>query len=142
MYGTLEIATSGMVAQRTRLETIAANIANKDAILDAGGRVNPYRRREVMFAPGNPAAGTPQGRALGVHVAAIHINERAVRFRYDPSNPYAYRSGPQAGYVPVPDIDPVREQINGMEAVRAYEANAMVAEATKAMLAQALRILV
>ncbi len=141
MYGTLDISTSGMIAQRTRLEVIAANIANKDAILDSTGRVNPYRRRQVHFAAGDPTARTAAGRSMGVHVAEIQVNQDAVRLKRDPGNPLAYKSGPNAGYVPIPDIDPVTEQINAMEALRAYEANVMAAESTKTMMAQALRLL-
>ena len=54
MYGALDISTSGMIAQRTRLEAIAANIANKDTILDEAGRNNPFQRRVAYFAPGDP----------------------------------------------------------------------------------------
>lgn len=141
MWGSLDISTSGMIAQRTRLEVISANIANRDAILDSSGRVNPYRRRQVHFAPGNPGAATSRGRELGVHVAEIQVNQDAVRLRYDPGNPYAFKDGPNAGYVPVPDIDTVTEQINAMEAMRAYEANVVAAEAAKGMVAQALRLI-
>lgn len=141
MYGTLDISTSGMIAQRTRLEVISANIANKDTILDSNLEHNPYRRRHVMFAPGNPAAGTAEGRKLGVQVAEIHIDQDAVRLRFDPTNPYAYTDGPNAGHVLVPDIDSVTEQINAMEAMRAYEANVVAAEGTKTMMAQTLRLL-
>lgn len=141
MYGTLDISTSGMIAQRTRLEVISANIANKDAILDANLEVNPYRRRHVHFAPGNPAARTAQGRELGVHVAEIQINHDAVKLKWEPGNPYAFQDGPNAGYIPTPDINSVTEQINAMEALRAYEANVVAAEGTKTMMAQALRLL-
>ncbi|MCA9287380.1 MAG: flagellar basal body rod protein FlgC [Phycisphaerales bacterium] len=137
MYGTLDISTSGLIAQRTRLEAISANIANSRVILDADGNLNPYKRREVFFAPGDPSAATPAGRALGVHVAAIEANEDAVRFEPDPSNPFA----DERGMVPYPDIDPVMEQVSAMEAIRAYEANITVAEATKSMMAQALRLI-
>src|SRR5438309_2297905 len=128
MYGTLDISTSGMIAQRTRLEAIAANIANKDAILDPSGKVNPYRSRKALFAPGDPGARTAEGRRLGVHVAEIQIDQNAVRWKHDPSNPYAERAGAHEGYILMPDIDAVTEQINGMEALRAYEANVVAAE--------------
>lgn len=141
MYGALDISTSGMIAQRTRLEVVAANIANKDAILDSSGRVNPYRRREVFFAPGDPSAKTGAGRKMGVHVAAIEQDDAPFNLKYDPSSPYAYKDGPNAGYVPTPNINPVMEQVNAMEAARAYEANVVAAEATKSMVAQALRLL-
>ncbi len=137
MYGALEISTSGLIAQRTRLEAIAANIAGKDALVDASGAYNPYRRREVMLAVGDPNAATPEGRNLGVHVARIVANENALKMRHDPTHPFA----DEGGYVRVPDIDPVTERVNAMEATRAYEANIVAAEATKTMMAQVLRLL-
>lgn len=141
MYGSLDISVSGMIAQRTRLQAIAANIANKDAILDSEGKVNPYRARRVMFAPGDPSSRTADGQSMGVHVAEIQIDQGAVRWKYDPSNPYAEKNGQKQGYVLVPDINDVTEMTNKMEAERAYEANVVAAEASKAMVAQALRLI-
>lgn len=137
MWGSLDIPTSGMVAQRIRLEAIASNIANKNAILDAQGDYNPYRRRAAEFAAGDPSAQTRSGQELGVHVASISINQDALRAEYDPTSPYADASG----FVMVPDIDPIVEQVNAMEATRAYEANVVAAEAIKSTMAQALRLL-
>ncbi len=45
------------------------------------------------------------------------------------------------GRIQYPDIDPTTEQVNAMEAMRAYEANVMAAEATKSMLGLALQLL-
>jgi flagellar basal-body rod protein FlgC len=141
MYGALDIAVSGMIAQRTRLEVITANIVNKDAVLDARGAINPYRRREALFAPGDPSATTAAGRKFGVHVAEIGLDPTDVQPRvYDPNSPYAYKSGPYQGYVAATNVNPVVEQINQMEAIRAYEANVVAAETTKTMMAQALRL--
>lgn len=141
MFGTLDISTSGMVAQRARIEAAAANIANAETILDSSGRVNPYRARIVHFAVGDPSAKTGEARRMGVHVAAIEKDKGEFNLHWDPDSPYAYQSGPSAGYVPAPNINPVWEQVNALEASRAYEANVMAAEATKAMTAQALRLL-
>lgn len=137
MYGSLEISTSGMIVQRTRMAAIAGNIANANTILDADGNLSPYKRREVMFVAGNPDSPTRAGREFGVSVSEIHVNEEAVTPRYMPSSPYADENG----YVPYPDINPAVEQINAMTAARAYEANVAAAETTKTMLAQALRLL-
>ena len=41
----------------------------------------------------------------------------------------------------VSNVNPLVEQINAMQATRAYEANAIAAEASKNMMAQALRLL-
>jgi len=141
MFGSLDISTSGMIAQRERMASIAANIANRNTILDADGNVNPYRRRMVHFAPGDPKAGSAEGRAMGVHVARIEIDQGEPNYEWDPTNPYAFKEGPRTGYVPSPNINSVVEQINAMEAARAYEANVVAAEASKTMMAQALRIL-
>lgn len=141
MYGSLDISTSGLVAQRIRMTAISANIANREVILNSRGEVDPYRRRHVLFAPGDPSSGTREGRKLGVHVAEIAVDQDAVRWQWSPTHPLALKDGPRAGYVPVPDIDPVMEQINAMEAQRAYEANIVAAEATKTMMAQALRMI-
>jgi flagellar basal-body rod protein FlgC len=141
MYGALDISTSGMTAQRSRMAAIAANIANHNTILDSEGKLNPYRARIVQFAPGDPSATTPEGRALGVHISAIELDQGDFSYRWDPGNPYALKSGPKQGYVPSPNVNPIVEQLNAMEASRAYEANVTAAETTKQMMAQALRLL-
>jgi flagellar basal-body rod protein FlgC len=136
MYGALETSTSGLIAQRARLDAITENIVNKDTITDAAGRNNPFQRKVVFFAPGNPRASSAAGRAEGVHVASIQ-EEPGFDLRYEPSNPYADAQG----NVKYPSINPVFEQLNAYEAERAYEANISAAEATKTMMAQALRLL-
>lgn len=137
MWGSLDIPTSGMVAQRVRLEAISANIANRDAVYNAKGEYDPYRRRMVHFAPGDPSATSEGGRAMGVHVREIEIDRDAIREKWDPAHPEA----DERGYIKVPDIDGVTEQVNAMAAARAYEANVLAAEAIKATMAQALRLL-
>ncbi len=137
MWGALDIPTSGMIAQRVRLEAISANLANKDALYNADGEYEPYKRRMVHFAPGDPSADTSSGRAMGVHVSAIEIDHEAVREKWDPSHPEA----DDRGYIQIPDIDGVTEQVNAMAATRAYEANVLAAEAIKSTMAQALRLL-
>lgn len=142
MYGTLDISVSGLVAQRTRMDSIAANIAGRESFtIDAEGRPQPYRRKQVLFSPGNPAARAPHARAVGVHVSEISVSRTEPALRWDPTHPFAYQAGERAGYVPVSDVDPLFETVNAMEAARAYEANIAAAEATKSMMAQALRLI-
>ncbi len=137
MYGALDVSTSGMVAQRIRLEAIAGNLANKGTILDADGNLSPYKRRIPVFAPGDPSASTRAGKTMGVHVASIELDNAPPVPKYEPTNMYA----DEDGYIYVPNIDPVTEQMNAMLASRAYEANVVAAEATKSMVAQALRLI-
>ncbi len=136
MYGSLDISTSGMIAQRTRLEVITSNLVNKDTLVDAQGRYNPYRPKSAVFMPGDPSATSAGGRGMGVHVSSIETHQDALRPEYQPGSPFA----DERGYVMAPDIDPVVQQINATEALRAYEANVTAAEATKTMLAQMLRL--
>lgn len=133
MYGTLDISTSGLVAQRTRLTTIAQNLLHQDTILDENGEYAPYRRRIPIFAVGDPAHGDPRG----VHVAAIEEDDAPLVARFEPENPFANADG----YVYYPNVDPVIEQTNALEAMRAYEANITAIETTKSMLNAALRML-
>jgi len=133
MFGSLDISTSGLIAQRTRMEVIAANLANQNSIYDAKGNYSPYRRRVPVLAPGDPATGN-QG---GVHVQNILLDPSPLRQVYDPGHPNA----DSKGYVQYPNIDSSVEMINALEASRAYEANITAAEATKSMIQSSLRLL-
>jgi len=133
MYGALDTSVSGMIAQRTRLEVAQANIANKDAMLNAQGEYDPYLRRHVMLAAG----GGVRGESPGVRVREIVIDPDSLRPKYDPSSPHA----DEDGYVMVPDIESFVEQATAQEALRAYEANVMAADASRSMMAQALRLI-
>ena len=133
MFGSLDISTSALVAQRTRMTVIAANLANRNATHDAAGNYSPYRRRIPVFAQGDPVSGSDHG----VHVQDIELDPSPFRKVLDPTNPDADAEG----YVRMPNIDPAVELINAMEASRAYEANITAAEATKSMLQTSLRLL-
>lgn len=138
MYGALDISASGMIAQRTRLTAISSNIANRTSVNVDG---TPYRAKQVFFTPGDPTAKTAEGRNFGVHVSAIEDDSQPFNVRWDPDHPRAVKSGSMAGYVMESNVNPVLEQINALEAARAYEANAVAAETTKSMYSQALRLL-
>ncbi len=133
MYGSLDISTSALVAQRTRLNIVAANVANSQTILNADGEYDPYRRRFAVFATGDPSTGSTQG----VHVAEIRIDQGPLRPVLEPGSPFA----DERGYVYYPNVQPVIEQMNAMEAARAYEANITAIEATKSMFSVALQII-
>ena len=138
MIGSLEVSTSALVAQRTRMNVIAGNIANMHATADAQGNPRPYQRRVALLATGNPAAGPD---APGVHVHAVVKDPSPFRKVYDPTHPHAVDSGPQAGYVLYPNVDHTTEMINALTAARAYEANVTVMDITKTMAAASLRLL-
>ena len=134
MFDTLDMGASGLMAQRTRLDTIAANIANAQSTRDpVTGQVNPYRRRFVVFSPGQPN----QPARPGVHVAGIKLDPSPLQRRFEPGHPDA---DPQ-GYVSYPNVDLAVEYVNALEASRAYEANVSMMEVTKAMINASLRLI-
>lgn len=133
MYGALDVSTSALVANRTRLDVISANIANKDTLLNAEGEYEPFQRRVAMLASGDPSRSS----AGGVHVSEIQLDESELMMRYEPGSPFANADG----YVGYPNINPVIEQMNAMEASRSYEANIAAIEATKSMMSVALQIM-
>ena len=133
MYGSLDISTSGLIAQRTRMDVISANVANKSSIFNADGEYEPYRRRTVLFGTGDP----DRGSKMGVHIAEIELDQSPLMKKYQPGSPYADDNG----YVLYPNVNSVTETMNAMEAARSYEANITAIEATKAMMSAALRII-
>ena len=131
MFGALDTSTSGLIAQRTRAEAISANLANRNANFDHNGENNPFQRRIVVFAPGDPATGNPDG----VHVKEIMLDQK-FQLKYAPDHPQAVN-----GYIKTTNIDSMMEQVNMLETSRAYEANIAAAEATKSMIQASLRLL-
>jgi flagellar basal-body rod protein FlgC len=138
MFATMDISSSGMVAQRARLDTIAANMANAFTTGDANNRPSPYQRRVALLEPGDAAGQDPQ---LGVHVSKIVLDDSPPKLVYDPGHPHALTEGELAGYVQFPNVDLSTEMINAIEATRAYEANLSMFETSKRLLSETLRYL-
>ena len=133
MFESLDISASALLAQRTRMDTIAANIANMNTTRNAQGQPVPYRRRFAVFASGQPDA--PQ--KPGVSISKVAIDQSPFRKEYQPNHPDANKDG----YVSYPNIDLAVEYVNALEASRAYEANVTAMEVSKAMLNASLRLL-
>ncbi|MBB6430734.1 flagellar basal body rod protein FlgC [Algisphaera agarilytica] len=133
MFGALDTSTSALVANRIRMETVAANVANANSIEDANGENVPFRRRIAILSEGDAAT----GKAEGVHVRQIMHDPAPFMKKHLPKHPLADKDG----YVKFPNINTINEQVNALEIARAYEANIQAAEATKAMMQSALRLL-
>lgn len=132
MFGALDVSTSGLVAQRIQLDTIAGNLAQAMTTRRQDGRPGPYLRRVALMANGDGRGGA------GVHVSRI-VEDRITKPRAikDPGHPDA----DARGIVLYPNVDQTTEMVNGMVALRAYEANLTAIEMTKSMVASTLRIL-
>lgn len=132
MFGALDISTSGLVAQRAFLDTVAGNMANAYVTRRSDGKPGPYLRRVALLAAGDGSGGP------GVHVQSVVEDTKSrPRLVKDPGHPDANADG----YVAYPNVDMSTEMVNAMVAVRAYEANLTAAEATKAILKSTMRIL-
>ena len=138
----MEISSSGMAAQRFRMNIISSNIANAQTTRTPEG--GPYRRRSVVFGA-LPAARTFEevlrnevkpGDPLHVKVLGVAVDERPPILKYDPGHP----DSNEEGYVAFPNIDPVEEMVNLMLASRSYQANVAAFNATKSMALRALDI--
>jgi len=138
MFPAMDIATSGLVAQRTRMNVLAGNIANISTTHNEQGQRAPYQPRFVVFQT-DEAIGAHG--ASGVSVSSVETLETEPRLKYEPNNPDAIQEGPNKGYVAYPDINMMIEFTDAMEAARAYEANLGAMEITKDLEQQTLRIL-
>lgn len=131
-FRVLDIAGSGLAAERRRMEVIAANIANAQTLRTEDG--GPYRRREALFESvldGFGGDGLPE-----VRVAEIAKDPTPFRRVYLPGHPFA----DEEGFVAMPNVDLVFEMVDLMAAVRSYESNLKSIQAFRRMADAALEI--
>ena len=142
MFDAMEISSSGLSAQRTRMKVISSNIANINTTRTPSG--GPYRRRDVIFGA-LPAEKNFQEELLSqtvdkgtrhVKVLGVVEDSRAPKLKYDPNHPDAN----EEGYVSLPNIDIAEEMTNLMISKRSFEANIASINATKNMITNALEI--
>lgn len=139
MFKSLDISTSALVAQRTRLNAVSGNIANMSSLTDETGRPNPYKARQVVFETDFSMSGNSG--AAGVRVSEIKTDNAEPLYRYQPNHPLAIEDGERKGYVAYPNIDLTTQMVDALESTRAYEANVDVMEITKDLGRETLTIL-
>lgn len=142
----LNIAGSGMTAQKKRLDTIAENITNRETLRTADG--GPYRRKLVVFReiPHTQSfSGALRnarwirgdgGTKGGVMVSEVIEDQSDFIPVYDPNHPDA----DEEGYVWMPNVNNTVEMVDAMAATRSFSANVAAFEAMKTMAKQALDI--
>lgn len=116
----MDIATSGLLAQRARLAVTASNLANAESTRTAEG--GPYRRRDPVFAArgsSNPFASQLDRSLRRVEVTRVALDPRPPIPRYQPGHPDA----DEQGFVQFPRVNPVEEMTNMMSAARSFQAN-------------------
>jgi flagellar basal-body rod protein FlgC len=135
MFKSLDISTSGLIAQRQRMNTIAGNLANLNTTRDADGKTSAFQRRFVTFAAAE--SGSSTGEPAGVTYQVAVDTATPPRRVHQPGHPDADKDG----YVSYPNIDMVTEFVNALEASRAYEANLVAVDMTKQIANLSLKIL-
>ena len=130
VFSAMEVAASGLGAERVRMNTIAANLANARTTRTADG--GPYRRIDPLFvAVGldrSRSSGGPTGVSM-VRVARIVQDERPGQLVHEPGHPDANAEG----YVEYPNVNAVEEMVNMIAASRAYEAGVTSIDTIKNM---------
>ncbi len=148
MFSSINIASTGMSAQRLRLDVISNNIANATTTRDVSGD-GPFRRDRVVFTPINlrnvwrsPVYpdGLGTGMGMGVKVMKIEKDMSPLNYKYDPTHVDAIQSGDKKGYVALPNVNIVTEMTDMISASRSYEANAQVVMGSRQMFNKALEI--
>ncbi len=126
---TLEIAGSGLTAQRLKMDVAANNLANAySSVKDGNGQIFKRQIVELQESTGK------NGSFLGVKVAGIASDNSPPRMVYDPGNPEANADG----YVEYPNVNPIKEMVSLINASRSYEADLNAVSATKSMIGQTL----
>lgn len=161
IFRAIEISSTGLSAQRLKMNVVSENIANAETTHTPQG--GPYRRQRVRFSEQgdfspfgselrkaglqlrrtepehlvNPARPTSRQDNVSVVEAKEFVDPNSTPKRvYDPSHPDADAQG----FVAMPDINIVTEMVDMMVASRAYEANITAVDAAKQMAERALNI--
>ena len=132
----MDIAVSGLAAQRVRMATTASNLANAETTRTPEG--GPYRRRDPVFqaAPMQPFADRLEREIRAVRVREVATDTRPPARHYDPGHPDADESG----FVSRPNVSPVSELTNLMSASRSFEANLLIIRKAREMSDAAMQI--
>ncbi|TSE37938.1 Flagellar basal-body rod protein FlgC [Tepidimonas fonticaldi] len=130
MFRIFDVSGSAISAQAQRLNTVASNLANADAVAGPDGR--GYKARQVMFETvpmGEPAS-------AGVKVKTVVESDAPNRRVYNPHHP----SADAQGYVTYSNVNPVEEMVNMIATARSYQNNVEVMNTAKSLLLKTLQM--
>ncbi|MFT8313926.1 MAG: flagellar basal body rod protein FlgC [Clostridium sp.] len=139
-FNALNISSSGLSAERLRMDTISSNIANVNTTRsEQTGQ--PYRRKIAVFQENldkelNLGTGQYENQLKGVKAVGIVNDNSPLKRVYDPGDPDADANG----YVSMPNVDILNEMADLISSTRAYEANVSAIGAEKSMFSAALGI--
>lgn len=158
LFAALKISSTGLTAQRRKLNAIAENLANIHTTRTQEG--GPYKRKITRFSEMRQHSSFLSNlteKKLALHTPRIGHREKDLGYSMEPfsgvtasqekddSNPILtydpnHPDADEFGYVELPNINVVTEMVDMITAQRAYEANITVIKATKDMAKKALEI--
>lgn len=141
IFSSINISTTALTAEKTRIDIIAKNMANANTTRTIGG--TPYRRQMVVFEEAKPNSFSKyldkhlsNINGQGVKISRIVEDESPFKLVYEPGHPDADENG----YVRLPNVDIMKEMVDLISAQRAYDANITAINTSKSMLMKALEI--
>jgi len=133
MFNIFDTAASGMSAQSLRLNLVASNMANVDAV--SSSLDDTYRARQPVFrAMLNQL--NPDDPAVGVRLQGVVESKAPLQMEYAPDHPMANNDG----YIFRPNVNMVEEMANMISASRSYQSNVEVVNAAKQLMSATLRM--
>ena len=137
----LEISSSGLSAERIRMNVISSNLANANTTRTEEG--GPYKRKDVVFSARNTGVNFDNLMRLAfdnnlkeVKVDGIIEDQKAPKMIFNPNHPDANA----AGYVAMPNISVMEEMVNMITSNRNFESDTQAIQATKSMATTAISI--
>lgn len=133
LFSIFDVAGSAMSAQTVRLNTVASNMANADVV--SGTEADAYHARQPVFSAvmkaisGNPAA-------VPVEIKGIVESDAPINKQYSPEHPDADKDG----YIYMSNVNMIEEMANMISASRSYQSNVEVANTSKQLLLETLRL--
>jgi flagellar basal-body rod protein FlgC len=142
-FGSLDIAATGLSAERLRMDVTSENLANAQTTNGPGGQ--PYQRQEVVLQQiggssfGSTLAGAMNGSPApgGVAVAGVVNDPTPDQLVYDPGHPGANAQG----YVRMPNVNPVTEMTDLIDESDSYQADVTAMSTAKTMFSKTLELL-
>lgn len=134
LFNVMDIASTGMSAQSVRLNTTASNVANANSV--SSSYEDTYKARHPVFAAELRQASEHQGAGSRVNVLGIVESDKPLQIEYSPGHPMADENG----YIYKPNVNVVEEMADMMSASKAYETNVQIADTTKRIFRNVLRL--
>jgi len=130
MLNIFNVSGSAISAQSQRLNVVASNLANADAVAGPDGQA--YKARQVVFQ--TQLMG--EMGAAGVTVSNVTEDQTPGRRVHDPKHPQADADG----YVTYSNVNAVEEMVNMISASRSYQNNVEVMNTAKSLLLKTLQM--